>query len=94
MCFCLFYLKYISIISLQGNIDFEVNEEVLGISSKSNLSTIASLLSINVEDLETTLCSRVVAAGGDVVRKEFTISDAFYTRDALAKVSFHFVRNV
>ncbi|XP_029641534.1 unconventional myosin-Id isoform X2 [Octopus sinensis] len=80
--------KIATAILLLGNIDFEVNEEVLGISSNSNLSTIASLLSINVEDLETTLCSRVVAAGGDVVRKEFTISDAFYTRDALAKATY------
>ncbi|GAB1601174.1 unconventional myosin-Id [Argonauta hians] len=80
--------KIATSILLLGNIKFEVNEEVLGISSKSDLSAIASLLSIKVEDLETTLCSRVVAAGGDVVRKEFTLSDALYTRDALAKATY------
>ena len=70
----------------QGNITFEMDNDQVCVSSREELSQIACLLSMDVDNLETSLCSRVVAAGGDVVRKEFTLSDAIYTRDAFAKV--------
>lgn len=63
-----------------------MKDDQVCVSSREELSQIARLLSMDVNNLETSLCSRVVAAGGDVVRKEFTLSDAIYTRDAFAKV--------
>jgi len=39
-----------------------------------------------VGELERALCSRVVAAKGEVVEKGHTVEQAMYGRDALAKV--------
>lgn len=80
--------KIVSAILHMGNISFEMKEDQVCVSSREELSQIARLLSMDVNNLETSLCSRVVAAGGDVVRKEFTLSDAIYTRDAFAKATY------
>ena len=39
-----------------------------------------------IDELERALCSRVVAAKGEVVEKGHTVEQAKYGRDALAKV--------
>ena len=43
------------------------------------------------DELEKALCSRVVAAKGEVVEKGHTVEQAKYGRDALAKVLQHII---
>ena len=50
-------------------------------------SAIAKLLSVTKDDLEKSLCSRVIAAGGNVVDKHLNAGEAHYARKAFAKVS-------
>lgn len=58
-----------------------------GVSDDKLLGNIAELLSVTKENLRKALCSRVIAAGGQVVEKQLTVSDAVYARDAFAKVT-------
>lgn len=52
------------------------------------LSAMAELLDINRENLEKSLCHRVIAARGEVMEKGHTEEQAYYGRDAFAKVGF------
>ena len=64
------------------------DHDIAGVADRKLLSNIASLLSVKPEELQQTLCTRVIAAGGQVVEKGLTVSDAMYARDAYAKVIF------
>ena len=57
-----------------------------GVADNKLLGNIAEMLSVTQDNLKTALCSRVIAAGGQVVEKQLTVSDAAYARDAFAKV--------
>lgn len=57
------------------------------IVNKNALNSVAQLLSINSNELNTALSHRVIAAGGEVMQKTHTLNEAEYGRDALAKVS-------
>jgi myosin heavy subunit len=46
-------------------------------------------LSCDESDLDKALCSRVVAARGEVVEKGHTLEQAQFGRDAFAKVNWH-----
>ena len=59
-----------------------------GVADNKLLGNIAEMLSVTQDNLKTALCSRVIAAGGQVVEKQLTVSDAVYARDAFAKVIF------
>lgn len=50
------------------------------------LSAMAELLDIDRENLEKSLCHRVIAARGEVMEKGHTEEQAYYGRDAFAKV--------
>ena len=50
------------------------------------LRTVGELLSVSAMDAEKALCSRVVAAKGEVVQKGHTAEQACTGRDAFAKV--------
>ena len=56
------------------------------IKYRGTLQSIAMLLNVNEAECEKALCSRVVAARGEVVDKGHTIEQAITARDALAKV--------
>jgi len=71
----------------QGNIDFVDDNDQARIKNSTELRYIASLLSCEEGDLDKSLCSRVVAAKGEVVEKRHTIEQAQFGRDAFAKVS-------
>lgn len=71
---------------LQGNIKFNLNDDVVVIVNKNELNSVAQLLSINSSELNTALSHRVIAAGGEVMQKTHTLNEAEYGRDALAKV--------
>ena len=75
--------------SLQGNIEYEAQDDVHDLSevkTKQTVADIAKLLSVTTEDLTKALTHRVIAAGGNVVDKGLTVSEAYYARDAFAKV--------
>lgn len=55
-------------------------------ANREHLVDLAHLLNVEIDTLERALLSRVIAAGGQVVEKDLTVSDALYARDAFAKV--------
>ena len=64
----------------------EKGVEQVGIEDRTASTAIAGLLQVDADDVEKALCSRVVAARGDVVVKGHNISEAMNGRDAFAKV--------
>lgn len=67
--------------------DFVEAGEAVKISDCDLLQQISHLLSCDLQETEKTLCSRVVAARGEVMEKGHTLEQAQYGRDAFAKVS-------
>lgn len=62
------------------------NAHEVVVTSRVPLKAVAELLGVSADDLEKTLCFRVVAAGGDVVDKGHTEKEAAFAKDAFAKV--------
>ena len=56
------------------------------IADGAKLSYMAQLLGVDEKEAEKALCSRVVAARGEVMEKGHTLEQAQYGRDAFAKV--------
>ncbi|KOC66671.1 Myosin-IA [Habropoda laboriosa] len=71
-----------------GNITFKFNEDKLLIQNKAALNDTANLFSIIPQELSTALTQRVIAAGGEVMQKTHTSTEAEYGRDALAKAIY------
>lgn len=85
--------RVIASILLLGNISFTAeqkttSDEFASIQNPRTVSTIASLLSLSSTELAKTMCQRVIAAGGEVMEKSHTMSQAVYGRDALAKAMY------
>ena len=75
---------------MQGNLEFDPSEdgESSTVRDPGVVRNIAALLSLDVESCERALCTRVVAARGELVSKEHTKEQARDGRDAFAKVRF------
>lgn len=71
-----------------GNVDFESDEDKLVVKKSKSVDLVADLLRVPKNDLETALCERVIAARGDIMRKEHTESEAAFGRDAFAKAIY------
>ncbi|XP_017774628.1 PREDICTED: myosin-IA [Nicrophorus vespilloides] len=71
-----------------GNVEFSTDEDKVVIPDSRLMNTIANLLKVTREELTEALCERVIAAHGDVMRKEHTKTEALYGRDALAKAIY------
>jgi myosin-1 len=56
------------------------------VADQDILRIIAGLFAVDEEQLEKALCSRTVAARGEVMEKRFTLEEAAYAKDAFAKV--------
>jgi len=81
--------KVVAAIIHLGRIQYSAaNTEAVEISNPEVLKTISEMLSVDEAALNQALCSRVVAAGGDVVNKTFNESEALYARDAFAKAIY------
>ncbi|XP_076094542.1 unconventional myosin-Id-like isoform X1 [Mytilus galloprovincialis] len=82
--------KVLSAVLNLGNTGYEAvdDHDMAGISDRKLLGNIAHLLSVTPDELEKALCSRVIAAGGQVVEKGLTVSEAMYARDAYAKATY------
>lgn len=57
------------------------------VTSPDLVNTVASLLAVGSDKLEEALCSRVIASRMEVVLKRHSADQAYYSRDAFAKVS-------
>ena len=73
---------------MQGNLDFVDSDssEDAQVKDKGVLNCVAHLLQVDEEEARRALCSRVVAAKGEVMAKGHTLGQAREGRDALAKV--------
>ena len=71
-----------------GNITFKLEEDKLSIANRTALNDTANLFSISPHELSTALTQRVIAAGGEVMQKTHTSTEAEYGRDALAKAIY------
>ncbi|XP_050497892.1 unconventional myosin ID isoform X1 [Diabrotica virgifera virgifera] len=72
-----------------GNVDFENDDdEKLRLKKSKGVDYAADLLQIKKSDLETALCERVIAARGDIMRKEHTETEASFGKDAFAKAVY------
>ncbi|KAG5889110.1 hypothetical protein JTB14_003913 [Gonioctena quinquepunctata] len=72
-----------------GNIEFDIAEEKLVLKNNNkSVDYVADLLQLRKNELETALCERVIAARGDIMRKEHTETEAFFGRDAFSKAVY------
>lgn len=84
------FWKIVAAVLHLGSVEFVHVEETdeAKVKNQTELSYITSLLSVDQGELERALCSRVVAAKGEVVEKGHTVEQAQYGRDALAKAVY------
>ncbi|XP_076272228.1 unconventional myosin ID isoform X2 [Rhynchophorus ferrugineus] len=80
--------KVVAAILHLGNVEFNINEEKLEVTRSQSVDNVAELLQVQKGELETALSERVIAARGDIMRKEHTESEATYGRDAFAKAIY------
>ncbi|XP_025831898.1 myosin-IA isoform X2 [Agrilus planipennis] len=71
-----------------GNLEFITEEDQLRVKDHKMVQNVAVLLKVPEDELQNALCERVIAAHGDIMRKEHTQSEATYGRDALAKAIY------
>ncbi|CAH1988239.1 unnamed protein product [Acanthoscelides obtectus] len=71
-----------------GNVEFDVDEDKLILKKGQSVNNVAELLKVEKSDLEKALCERVIAARGDIMRKEHTETEASFGRDAFAKAVY------
>ncbi|UMM25260.1 hypothetical protein L5515_005155 [Caenorhabditis briggsae] len=74
-----------------GNVKFIDGDNSSGavhISEKAALQNAARCLNVTPDELSKSLSSQVVAAHGDIVKKQHDVNAAYYTRDALAKALY------
>lgn len=71
-----------------GSVDFVDENDEARVKNSGVLRHITSLLQVDEGELERALCSRVVAARGDVLEKGHTVEQARFGRDALAKAIY------
>lgn len=58
------------------------------VENKDVVANVAELLGVSLEDLETALTFRVVAARGEVIKSKLNVDAASHARDALAKALY------
>lgn len=75
-----------------GNVQFEFKADTESIAvqskSKSAVSNLAKLLSVDESTVVKTLCARTISANREVMRKEHTVQQAESGRDAFAKAIY------
>lgn len=71
-----------------GNVQFITDDDKIQLKNNNVSQNVSNLLQVTHEQLKKALCERVIAAHGDIMRKEHTETQAFYGRDALAKAVF------
>ncbi|XP_077557272.1 unconventional myosin-Id-like [Haemaphysalis longicornis] len=83
-CDCLW--KIVAAIIHLGEVSFVVAEDQ--VKTKGSLRQLSQLLGVSEQQLSEALCHRVIAAGGEVMQKGHTLTEAVYGRDAFAKAVY------
>uniref|UniRef100_A0A2R5LJZ3 Putative myosin class ii heavy chain n=1 Tax=Ornithodoros turicata TaxID=34597 RepID=A0A2R5LJZ3_9ACAR len=78
--------KIVAAIIHLGEVEFVLDGDEAKV--KGSLDRLAKLFAVPKDMLHRTLCQRVIAAGGEVMEKAHTVSEALYGRDALAKAVY------
>lgn len=71
-----------------GNVEFVTEDEKITFKNTRDVKAAASLLKVTEAELTKALCERIIAARGDIMRKEHTQTEATHGRDALAKAVY------
>jgi myosin I len=71
-----------------GNVEFSLQEDEVIITTKSQLKTLSKLLMVTDSEAATALTQRVIAAHGDIMKKQHDRTQAEYGRDAFAKAIY------
>jgi len=71
-----------------GNAEFKSEGDKTHLANPSTLSMLASLLSVDENELSRALCQRVIAARGELMEKSHTVPEALFGRDAFAKALY------
>mgnify|MGYP002716723407 CR=1 FL=1 len=72
----------------KGNLTFKEEEDSIRIIETDLVEIVSKLLNVEVEELQTALRKRVIAAKGEIMEKNLTLSEGKFVADALAKVRF------
>lgn len=70
----------------QGNIEFTTDGDTTQVKNQDVTKKIAELLKVDHDNVTKALCHRIIAAKGEVMEKQHSVSEATYGRDAFAKV--------
>lgn len=72
-----------------GTVEFRIEDgESIKVKDRKVTDCVAELLKVDKNEVNKALCERVIAARGDIMRKEHTEKEANYGRDALAKAIY------
>lgn len=80
--------KIVAAVLHLGNAEFKSDGDKTRLAQSTTLSTVASLLCVDPNELNRALCHRVIAANGELMEKGHTTSEATYGRDAFAKALY------
>ncbi|KAK2191130.1 hypothetical protein NP493_59g02001 [Ridgeia piscesae] len=80
--------KMVAAVLHLGNLDFVEEGEEARVKDHGVLKNVAKLLSVDESAAQTALCSRVLAAQGDVMEKSHNVEQARRGRDAFAKAIY------
>ncbi|MCL4146309.1 UNVERIFIED_CONTAM: hypothetical protein GTU68_025870 [Idotea baltica] len=80
--------KVVSAILHLGNIEFTSDGDDTQIKNGGLVKNIADLLQVPHDQVTKALCQRVIAARGEVMEKQHSVSEAAYGRDAFAKAIY------
>jgi len=80
--------KIVAAVLHLGNAEFKAEGDKTRLANPSTLSMLASLLSVDQDELSSALCHRVIAAKGELMEKSHTVSEAVCGRDAFAKALY------
>lgn len=71
-----------------GNMNFAMQEDEVVIDNKSELRSISKLLMVTENETSSALTQRVIAAHGDIMKKQHDKTQAEFGRDAFAKAIY------
>lgn len=71
-----------------GNIEFGVQDDEIVIKNKNQLKNVSKLLGVTDAEASSALTQRVIAAHGDIMKKQHDKTTAEFGRDAFAKAIY------
>lgn len=71
-----------------GNIQFALQDDEIVIANRNVLKTVSKLLNVTESEASTAFTQRVIAAHGDIMKKQHDKTQAEFGRDAFAKAIY------